>query len=603
MLWEMSAADDMSTAPIFLLDSHEDLTRLADKIETNLEGRNRIERGAGLILIQPTSFTSLYGSILQGLDEALTRAEARLIITVDSAVSVSDQDLRDYIVEVTDTPDHSAITTAHLTYRAGGELADQLLARDDVKREIAQQLATEPSCKLASELAEAIKAEADRAGSVAAFDVAGIQAWRSRRGAEDFDIWFADLGDTRSRSFAIALAVLNGLPYDAIAKAARALYKKFDAPAYMVMASSDDVPPEGQRPFLVPHREWLHKLHARASETEVRGTYGPSYAVAVQYTDRDYMSKVLDRAFSDYQAQDKLLAWLGDLAQDSSEKVRIFAATALGKLTARSFDYLSRNFLAAWARSDQEFQREAVAVALRSVIVTDPRLSGNVRLMVAGWYGNRDDPNEQATAARAHGVAYGRTDPVAAFEALNRLTVIDNVDVAIAIGDSIIDLLAGGTDDLIGFVLRCLAESVQDRKRSAAAQLAFLVLAAPLDKEVPAEGPDTRIVNWPLLLYLMAHLPEARVPITSIWRYVLNDGLLPNVAESVMTRWAGAAESEPEMCQAFLRMARAIAHGDERSGMVLSRYTAHWASSENLQPVPRVAAALQAILTAERGIR
>ena len=97
---------------------------------------------------------------------------------------------------------------------------------------------------LAAELAEAIAEEADRAGAADGFDVLHIKAWRSRRGAEDFDIWFAGLGDTRTRSFAIALAVLNGLPYDAVAKAARALYRKFDTPAYMVMTSAEDPPPK-----------------------------------------------------------------------------------------------------------------------------------------------------------------------------------------------------------------------------------------------------------------------------------------------------------------------------------------------------------------------
>ena len=34
------------------------------------------------------------------------------------------------------------------------------------------------------------------------------------------------------------------------------------------------------------------------------------------------MQKVMTRAFADYQAQDKLLDWLGELTQDGSEQVR-----------------------------------------------------------------------------------------------------------------------------------------------------------------------------------------------------------------------------------------------------------------------------------------
>ena len=151
--------------------------------------------------------------------------------------------------------------------------------------------------------------------------------------------------------------------------------------------------------------------------------------------------------------------------------------------------------------------------------------------------------------------------------------------------------------------LRKLAQSVRDPERSPAAQLVFLILAAPLDKEVPAAEQDGRIVSWPLLLHLMGDLADARPSIVSLWRYVLNDGLLPRQAEQVMTRWAAAAEGDPQMRQVFLRTARAIADGDQRSGMILSRYAAKWASRDNLLPLPDVSTALQSILNAERGAR
>ena len=592
---------DLGATQLFQLDARLDLTRPADWIETDLQGRDRIEQGAGFILMQPASFTSLYGSVLQGLDEALSRAQARLIIATDSAVSVTDQDLREYLVDLSGTPDYYAVTTARLTYRLGADAAEQLLARNDIRDEIAQQLADEPSCMLAAELAEAIAEEADRVGTADDFDVAAIKVWRSRRGAESFDIWFAGLGDTRTRSFAIALAVLDGLPYDAVAKAARSLYERFDTPAYMVMASADDMPPEGQRPFLIPRREWLYRLRARIGEKRVRGPYGLSPAETIEYRDRGYLPKVMTRAFADYQAQDKLLDWLGELTQDGSEHVRIRAATALGRLTAQSFDYFSSNLLARWANSDGTVHRDAVAFALGSAIAVDPRLQENVNLMVAGWYANRDAPNQQATAARAHGIAYGPADPIAAFEALNRLTVVNNVQVASAIGDSLADLLAIGSNEIASRVLAGLAESARDRERSPAVQLAFLILAAPLDKEVPTDKPGVPTTSWPLLLYLMTELPEARPSIVSLWQHVLNEGILPKTAEHVMTTWVAASESDTSMRQAFLRTARAIAD-NERSRTILARYAAKWASSENLQPFPTISAALQTVL-AERGVR
>jgi hypothetical protein len=591
---------DLDATQLFQLDARLDMTRPADWIETDLQGRNRIEQGAGFILVQPVSFTSLYGSVLQSLEESLSRAQARLIITTDSAVSVADQDLREYVVDLSSAPDYHEVTAARLRYRVGAEVAEQLLARSDIEEEIGQQLADEPSCTLAAELAEVIAKEADRAGGANEFDVGAIKVWRSRRGAENFDIWFADLGDTRTRSFAIALAVLNGHPYDAVAQAARSLYERFDTPAYMVMASEGEMPPEGQRPFLVPRREWLYRLGARMGEKRVHGPYGLSPAETVEFRDEANVVKVMARAFADYQAQDKLLDWLGDLMQDGSEEVRVFAAGALGRLTAQSFDHFS-NLLARWANSDTRYQRDAVALALGMAVTIDPRLRHNVNLMVTGWYANRDAPQQQATAARVHGTAYGTADPIAAFEALNRLTVVNNIQVARAIGDSLADLLALENNEITARVLAGLAESAQDRERSPAVQFAFLVLAAPLDKEVPTGNPGVPTTSWPLLLYLMTELPEARAPIVALWQHVLNEGTLPEAAEQIMTRWAATSESDPDMRQAFLRTARLIA-GNERSRTILARYAVKWDSRENLQPFPAISTALQTVL-AERGVR
>jgi hypothetical protein len=593
---------DLSRGPVFHLDSAVDLARLAEWIETDLKGRDRIEQGAGFLLNQPVSFAGLYGSVLQGLDEVLERADARLVLTIGSDVPVPDHDLFDYIVDYASTPKYLDIVTSHLGLRLTRELADRLLSRADVQEAIARQLENCASCKLAADLAEAIAYEFDIADDETSFDIGRIEAWKSQRGAEDFDIWFAALGDTRSRSFAIALAVLNGLPYDAVAKAARKLYRRFEQPPYMVMASADDVQPEGLRPFRTSRREWLHKLGARTKEVEVRGPYGHSPAAAVEYRDPDYADKVIQRAWSDFEVQDVLLAWLGELAEDASEQVRIFAGIALGHLATGSFDTLSSSVLAPWATSKRRAHREAVAYALR-VVASDLRLRENVGQLISGWYANRGNPFAQATAARSYGVAYGMFDPAAAFEALYRLTAVDDIRVATAIGDSIADLVVTGSDDLICSILPKLAASVREQGRSGAVQLVFLILADGLVARVQEPGEEAGPVAWPLLLHLMTRLTEVRTAIIMLWQYVLNEALFHEEAEQVMARWAGAAERDPGVREAFLRLARAIGRGDERCQMILERYCALWTSTDNLRPLPVVSAALQTVLTATREAR
>jgi len=591
----------LSRGSVFHLDSAVDLARLAEWIETDLKGQDRIEQGAGFLLNQPAGFGGLYASVLQGLDDVLERADARLVLTIGSDVPVPDQDLFDYIVDFSWVPKYSEIVNSHLGLRLTREPADRLLTQPDVPPAIARQLENCGSCKLAADLAEFIAYEFELLAGGEIFDVQKIDSWSSQRGKEDFDIWFAGLGDTRSRSFAIALAVLNGLPYDLVARAARALYRRFEQPAYVVMASAGEVRPEELRPFRTSLREWLHRLQARTREIEVRGRYGHSPAVAVEYRHPDYADKVIQRAWSDYAVQNVLLAWLRGLAEDESDQVRIFAGIALGRLAKASFDTLCSSVLGPWAASEHGAHRDAVAYALR-IVATEDRLQGNVDQLISAWYANRGKPFAQATAARCYGVAYGPLESAAAFEALYRLTAVDDIRVATAIGDSIADLFVAGTDDFARAALPRLATAVAEHGRSGAIQLIFLILADGLlarSRDTAVEGAPAA---WPMLLYLMTRLAEVRPAIVTLWQYVLNEALFHSEAEQVMARWAGAAERSPAVREAFLRLARAIAR-DERALMILERYCALWVSTDNLSPLPVVSAELRAVLTAIRETR
>ena len=230
---------------------------------------------------------------------------------------------------------------------------------------------------------------------------------------------------------------------------------------------------------------------------------------------------------------------------------------ALGLLATRSFDYLCSSVLAPWSGSEKAHQRLAVAYALR-VISTDPRLRENARSMVSGWSAGKDNPLRQATAARAYGLASGLGSATAAFEALERLSAVDDIRVAIAIGDSTADLLETGTDDFACTVLARLADAARVRDRNATVQLVFLILADSLVSRAPAAG-GSRPVSWPYLLRLATRLSGGRTPAVALWQRVIKEALFHEEAEQVMTRWAGFAEREPEIREAFLRLARAIA--------------------------------------------
>jgi hypothetical protein len=589
-----------SVSRLFQIDQSADLARLREWIEAGDGEDQRIDRNAGFILDHPSGVANLQSSVLQGLEEALFRADARLVLILGSEVMVTDE-LHDYVIDVASAPDCDEIAASHLRFLAGREMAERLLGRSDIREFISQELGANATCRLAAELAAELADDVSAASDTGIVDIARIKAGRLRRGAETFDLWFTGLEDTQSRCFAVALAVLNGLPYDTVAKAARALRRRFDASPYMVAVTAQEPLPDIQRPFVASRQDWLHRLQARIRESEVRGACGNSHAQIIEYKDDAQPQRVIGRAWSDYQAQDSLLDWLGELAEDVSEQVRILAGKALGQLAVWSFDHLSQNILGPWA-TGRRCQREAVAYALMFVAGHDSRLHENVRRLIAGWYQNHRKPLAQATAARAYGLVRAAIDRTDALDALDRLATVDDIRVAVAIGDALTDLVDDSTDGFACQVLERLAGHLDDNDMSATIELAFLILADGLLASVPADG-QAHEVSWPFLLRLAAKEAQARAALVRLWRHVINGARFVDEAAQVMTEWAAVTEADPQLQEAFLRLVRAVTATDDRSRGIFARYAAVWSSASNFKPLPKASTAVQAILDAERTLR
>lgn len=595
------------TRQLLQLDRDIEFSQLADQIHDGICEHSGGGLSVGFLLDQPNRVRSLTGSALQRVEEALSRAGAQLVLTIGSDVSHSDPDLSRFVVEMQGPPDFQGVLARHLSYDIRDDQAAKLLDEPANRHFVAENLADDPSCSKAVALAAELAAEHRRCASEGGeFNLDRVRKNMSPHGAPDHERWFAGLPDTRSRCLAISLAVLSGLSYESVAAGARALLARFTAaaPSHLVVSSGDDIAPEGMRPFLVARRERLRMLRAHIEQADISG--GSSQVV--EFNDGRFAIKVLEHAWSGFDVQDSLLQWLCRLAEDESEQIRIYAGVALGQLAAWSFEYMYDSVLMRWATSDQRSRREAVAYALRRVVRAEPPLLRPVRLLVDGWYANRDYPYCQATAARAYGLALGALDPLAAIAALARLLIVEHIDVAIDIGRGLTDLLApaadppesagaGDADDRVRAALAELTVAVADRQRTSAAQMAFLIVASELISYVGA--PDAADIEWPTLLLLTQRLADIRGPVVALWRSVLDAALFHEAAEQVMTAWASQAEADDQVRAAFLRFARAVARGHPRCHSILSRYAEQWVSTENLRPLPSVSNALAAVLAAE----
>lgn len=595
------------------LDEDIEFSQLATQIQDGIDDYAGHDVSVGFLLDRPKRIRTLTGSALQRVEEVLRRAGAQLVLTIGSDVSQPDPDLSRFVVDLRGGPDLTRVVASYLARDIGDDQSVARLDEPAIRQFVAENLADDPSCSKAVALAAELATEHRRcADEGCEFDLGRVEKNLSRRGALDHERWFAGLPDTRSRCLAISLAVLSGLSYESVAGGARALLARFRSAALsqLVTSSGDDIAPEGMRPFLVGRREWLQMLRARAEPAEVRGTYGTSRSMIVEFEDAGLAKKVLEHAWSGFDVQDNLLRWLCDLAEDESEQVRIHAGLALGQLAVWSFEYLCASVLAPWATSsiDEPLRRAAVAYALHRVVRSEPRLRRQVQLLVAGWYASREYPYGQATAARAYGLALGAIDPLAAIAALTRLLIVDDIDVAIDVGRGLSDLLAPAADqaesseasDVGGRVRAALAEltaAMADRERASAAQAAFLVVASEHISYVG--GQDSADVEWPTLLLLTLRMADIRGPVVALWRHVLDASVFHQAAEQVMTGWAFYAEANADVRAAFLRLARAVVRGHPRCRFILNRYADLWVAAENLRPLPGVGNALAALLAAE----
>jgi hypothetical protein len=556
-------------------------------------------RGAGFVLDDPAEFAGLRGGVLRGIEAALEGAQAHLVIAADSAEPLRDQAFLDLAAELTGFPDRHQVLLAHLRRFLDEPHAVELLARTEIEELVAAYITDDTPCSGIVNLAVAL-ADDELAGEA---DVDRVRERLSQRVAADFGAWFAGLPDTEARCHAVALAALGGAASETVTRAARNLHRRLNPETDDTAAPSPEDKPPGRDPFHRTQGELLSLLRAR-TRTETALGRGP--VRTVEYCDPGYPRAVLRHVWTQYAIHDELLAWLEELAVDpSSQQVRVLAGSSLGALALVSFDHLCQRTFKPWASRRMQSQREAVAYALR-VAATDRALLPKVRELTSAWYKNRADPAAQATAARVHGLSLGPLDPDAAVAVLLRLMVVDRISVAIAIGKALADLLLVATSELALSVLAGLLAAAQDRSTAPAAELIFLQLTveiyseqstpAPTSAGAPAPIPAPAPVIWPYLLDLAGTAPDARDFIIRLWQSVIDSGRFHSKVEGVLTLWAGMAQADPALRDAYLRLARAVAQNHDRSRRMLRQLATTWVDKDNLAPLTEMSAALRRVL-------
>ncbi|GAA3301705.1 hypothetical protein Dvina_05595 [Dactylosporangium vinaceum] len=582
---------------IYLLDPATDITHLAGSITRRTEEHGRADRGIGFLLCQPKGAAHLGGWSFHALENALSAANARLVVTLSPDIVLADDGLEPYVLDLGDNPvPHRKIVLSHLRWQCSDQETFERLSSDAVVDELIVELEHgAQSCQAAADLARLIIDEHDEG----AVNAARVHERRRRHQDHAFDQWFDRLRAADERSFAIALAVLDGLPYEDVAAAARMLRTRLEVSQQVVLTGGDKPELRVVRRELMPNPvgRLLDTLRAAERDEVARYEYGTVPVHVVAYRDGSYPLKVIERVWRGYQIQPTLLGWLHDLIRGRSDRVRFYAASTLGVLCRYSFDYVWTNWLAGWADHEDHRIREAVAYALREP-AADAKLVPSVNMVVGACYGDVSSPLSQATAARAFGVCVGQPDATAAIDRLGRLATIDDYDIAVAIGDGLADLILSDADRMAPTVCAALVEWFGDKSRTRSAELAFLMLASTLvswDRD-ESDGPE---VQWPLLLRLADTLQDLQGPLRALWRHLISNSVLHDEANAVLTGWAALAENNRPQLLALLRLIRSVVREpapDPRSRRNLARLVKTWTEPRNLNPLPNAQRAMTALL-------
>ena len=590
---------------IYRLDREVDLYRFPHWLDSDAAGANPLPLGAGFLLCDPVGKTALEGRILHRIATALDQRDARMVITVDANLVPGDDDVRDFIVPLGRPPAREAVVASHLRWRLGRRpdadagAADRILAADSMRAFLHDTVPVDAPVKAAATVALMIDQQFDGI----AVNMARLREQQAGRVVDEFDIWFGALPDVRARSLAIALAVLNGLPYEHVARAAGRLSDALDGPPQVVADAMPMLRPPWRDPFARTLREHLRMLRARTRLETEPGNFGPTVVEVVEYIDADRPRTVLDHVWHQYQLQRPLLDWLRGLAADPHEDVRTYAGTALGVLATYAFDFVYAYALREMSTDDSRWAHDVVAYALR-MPARDEKLFPLVRRAANRLHGD-SRPQARATSARIRGLALGPLNVTTALQFLDMLALVNDWRVASAIADSLADLLVDDEEKHGPDVLRQVVIWQDDRRRTLTGQYVFHQLAGSVITNVDmtkndATRPDWHV--WPALLLLADRRRELRPSLVRAWARVLNSGTMPDRVINAVDNWAGLAESYPEVRIAFVRLMVATAATSPRTRAIILRHAARWDAPDEVFPNPETTAAVETALKARNDV-
>lgn len=500
---------------------------------------------------------------LETLEDRLAATGSRLVVITD-VDRAAEHGSRPIWRALATPPSAYDVVLGHLQRRIdSAESAVALIDRvglvEELRATTADTFDIHRLVELASNLAEVALGNITPEEAVARF------ADQATRAVEQWiDDEVTERGDL---ALVLSLAVLNGMPYDAVSRRAADLERRWAAEEAVGSTGGPGARRRNRSSRLAAAR-------ARLTTETWRTRYGPAPLEIASFVNDSYPQRVLRHYWHEYDYDRELiLDWLRAIGADVEIRVATRAAIAVGYLGTFAFDTVRRDVIIPWVGSGKGDERE-LAVAALALPARNPDTAGRAIRLVSEWSW-RTSATARMTAARALGASVGSVLNGGPDTALTRLAKGADGRLATALGDSIAELMVDADHlrqaELLGLLD---AWSTEGRNgRQVAGVLGFLQVAWTLWTTVD----DT---SWPTLLWL-AELgrqddddgPTRRVrdTVAALWSRALVAPGADNGVRIVLGSWADAAQRDPDLQPAFVSLF-AEAVRTPRQAQLLSRH-------------------------------
>ena len=565
VLLRLLAGGPSGADAVFRLDPTTELSKLVC---------DEVPEGAVLLLddLPAAQLSSLNGYEIHRLTGQLGDRGCRLGLTTTAVGTSLSTTGGCVVLGLRSRPEPRVVFDHHMAQLMLGRRVEWQALRDrpDLQEFLAEELDISQHLGAAAELAR-------RVAAVAHDPQTAVERLRQPDGdaIEECARWFRELGDAKANCFAVALAVLDGMPRETVARSAESL-ERLVAPQPDTVIQQQQAP----NPFAVAAVVSPSRLRAEVVGKTRTTHLGEIREQVIRYLRRDFAGLVLRHVWREHDwIRPSLLIWFRYLGSHQDARVRVRAATAVGVIGRDSLETVVDEVVDYWARAADDDCRDSAAVALGPPL-GDAALATTVRALVAQWgraqFGE-DASRLRAAAARTYGTVIGSRSPTAALRGLAELADDDEFDVVVAVARSYRELMLESTPALSLRVLDEVNRLAADRKQELrfAGVLTCLELASR--RGLPDSAGDA-IANptWPTALLLAAQRPRTAPLLARLFALSLSDRVLGGLIGDELDDWAREAESDPDLRTALVALVADTAAVDQRSATTVYRRAQLW---------------------------